>query len=937
MIRTKRWTGAAAAVACLAGVVVLGMGNANQAPQLRLHGGSAWLASSKTGQLTLLDGASAEVAARVQVAPPGAPIRSAQLESTGYALNQWDGSVVRVDGATLKPSTSSWSADKIFPTPHALYALDSSRGLLTPTDLVTMTPLGAPHSLATKADQAVVDGGGRLWILDQHTGELVWFSQDSQGSRTNAGTHLTVTDGRPAVLDVARRKAELLDPETGTVVESVRADVRADDAAVVSGWSRGILISTRGLLMACEFTVSCRNPVALGSGKADLGAAVEVAGHAIVPDYSAGRAWVVNLETMRVVADRKLFDRPVRFELLARDGLVFYNDPDSDEAGVFDLNGNGRAVSKYNPVNPGSGINQVAVDGPGPGRQSPPPRPESGSPNAPVRGPGANELALVGAPMADIVFKPGNRGLVGDEFELGVVARSSIGLATAEWSFGDGTSATGLVARHSWKRPGEYQVSVATMLTVGLPAPVATATVVIEPADAPPRIAGFRVDPEAPRAGEPVLFGAEVTGRAPDRWEWTVQGQPVSSEPEFRHTFAAPGTYTVALAVTAGAVRVQESKQVVVAPAPPRVKCGDVLTASAVLTGDLVCPQNVAFRIAADNVTFDLGSHTVTTASPSNSSVGIQVAGAKNATIKNGSVTGFTTGIAMTDVNGVAIQKIRSKSFGHDSAGDIVGTRATNVKVTDSTTSGPTAFVFRDRSNVTFSKATFEQSAVSLCSDHSTCAVTGSSTVRIDRLVCARNEEDTDSGSSITIRDSALDIAELGHACDDVKLTTNQSTGGDITATNNLELVGNVMGDRQDDLVLDSPAVRTPGRLVIQDNMFSGFGVGLRIGEGTGTISGNVFSGNVDAGIWLDPSPGQLTFAGNTFTANGSLKRHGVPAEYRGGLIDPELGRQSVTLSDNHAVNNRGYGFRVATGVQDGGGNTSSGDLHACVGVSCAP
>ncbi|WP_084431820.1 hypothetical protein [Kibdelosporangium aridum] len=131
----------AVAVASLAGVVMLGMDQAHQAPWVRLHGGAAWLASSQTGQLTLLDGASAEVAARVPVAPPGAPLRSGQFGSTGYTLNQRDGSVVRVDGATLQPSNPApLSADRIFPAAQALYALDSARGLLTPTDPATLTP-----------------------------------------------------------------------------------------------------------------------------------------------------------------------------------------------------------------------------------------------------------------------------------------------------------------------------------------------------------------------------------------------------------------------------------------------------------------------------------------------------------------------------------------------------------------------------------------------------------------------------------------------------------------------------------------------------------------------------------------------------------------------------------------------------------------------------
>ncbi|MFC5104261.1 hypothetical protein [Kibdelosporangium philippinense] len=80
MVPAKRaWALALSVATCVAGVVVAGADKANHAPSVRLHGGTAWLASNKVGQMTLFDGASAEVAAKVPVAPPRTPILAAQL------------------------------------------------------------------------------------------------------------------------------------------------------------------------------------------------------------------------------------------------------------------------------------------------------------------------------------------------------------------------------------------------------------------------------------------------------------------------------------------------------------------------------------------------------------------------------------------------------------------------------------------------------------------------------------------------------------------------------------------------------------------------------------------------------------------------------------------------------------------------------------------
>src|SRR5690349_6546929 len=85
----------------IAALVAAGTSHGYEVGQQRLLSGSAWLASSQVGQLTLLDGSSAEVAAQVQVGQPGGGLDVVQQGSSAYAIDHAAGSIRRIDGATF--------------------------------------------------------------------------------------------------------------------------------------------------------------------------------------------------------------------------------------------------------------------------------------------------------------------------------------------------------------------------------------------------------------------------------------------------------------------------------------------------------------------------------------------------------------------------------------------------------------------------------------------------------------------------------------------------------------------------------------------------------------------------------------------------------------------------------------------------------------------
>ena len=321
----------------------------------RLLAGTAWLTSAGVGQLTLLDGSSAEVAAQVQVAAPGDRLDVVQDGASAYAVDQSSGTVRRVDGATFassapaSPVPGAQDGLQVFAGPDALYTIDTHRGVLVSTDPRSLTPRTRPLPLATQVDpQAVaLDHAGRLWLLDSSTGDLVWVFQGQRHVRPHATTpgagRLTVAGGVPVLVDTRERIAQVLDPDTGTARHTVQLDLRADDQIAVGGAPsdpRLYLVAARGVLTICQLTESvCAQAVPLAAGNSQPGVPVEAGGRVFVPDYATGRVWVVDLGTLRVVAQPQVLSPAARFQLVARDGVVFFNDPNSERAGVIRLDG----------------------------------------------------------------------------------------------------------------------------------------------------------------------------------------------------------------------------------------------------------------------------------------------------------------------------------------------------------------------------------------------------------------------------------------------------------------------------------------------------------------------------------------------------------------------------------------------------------------------
>jgi Divergent InlB B-repeat domain/PKD domain len=456
---------------CVAVVGTLVLFGSQGYPATRPHllSGAAWLASSQAGQLTLLDGSSAEVAAQVQVAPPGTGLAVVQQGAAAYAVNTDAGSVRRVDGATFAvsqpvvPLPDAGRGLDVFAGADMLYALDTHRGLLSGADPRTLAGRGGPVSLAAQVDPqaAALDRAGRLWLLDTATGDLIWV-QDGQrhtrraAVRTGAGM-LVLADEAAVVVDPVARTATTFDPHSGATRGTTELDLRPDDRIAVTGAStsaRLYVVAARGVLGICDLTATtCPTVVPVGGAGADLGAAVESGGRVFVPDYATGQVWIVDPDAGRVVTQSKVLDPRVRFQLLSQDGVVFFNDPGSERAGVIRLDGGVQKVSKYTPGHPAG---SAASGGEGTKAQQPKTKPVD--PGQPKQPPGGREPAAVQIEVST------TQPRVNEDIGLGLAVADGPPPVSARWDFGDGDSGTGVSVLHRWKAAGSYLVTVQAMV-----------------------------------------------------------------------------------------------------------------------------------------------------------------------------------------------------------------------------------------------------------------------------------------------------------------------------------------------------------------------------------------------------------------------------------------------------------------------------------------
>ncbi|MCK9894156.1 PKD domain-containing protein [Frankia sp. AgB32] len=395
-----RWLQAVvAAVLLLAALVVVGTGDGPGQRRVEFHGGAAWLVSDAVGQVALVDGASAKVVTQVPVGRPDLPagsLSATQSDLDAFVVDTSTGTVGRISGATyawnhrtgLLPAGRS---AELFAGSDALYLLDGRAGVVTTTEAASLTVRGRQSLTARVATGGgVVDEQGRLWLVDTRTGDLVWFDGTTRHDRPHAAdpasSRLVLADGRPALVNLARRQITPLSadgrPGAATCLDvgsagagSGAADVQlagATDASRVYA-----AVGARGVLMVADLaTRRCGSVIDLAAAGHRLGIPIDLGDRVFVPDYTAGAVHVVDLAAGRLLSSRRVLPAGRHFTLAAQGGFVFYNDPAGTDAGVIRLDGSTSPVRKYGADTTGNGTGGTgtgtgtAADGAGSGRGS---------------------------------------------------------------------------------------------------------------------------------------------------------------------------------------------------------------------------------------------------------------------------------------------------------------------------------------------------------------------------------------------------------------------------------------------------------------------------------------------------------------------------------------------------------------------------------------
>lgn len=377
--------------------------------------------------------------------------------------------------------------------------------------------------------------------------------------------------------------------------------------------------------------------------------------------------------------------------------------------------------------------------------------------------------------------------------------------------------------------------------------------------------------------------------------------------------------------------------------------CGATITTDTKLTSDLTsCPNN-GIVIGADDITLDLGGHTISgDGTPVEScpesewcDVGIDTAGHSGVTIKGGTVRDFAFGVVVAGGSDDRVTRLTSTAnaiFGLlviDSAGARV----------DHNSSASDGFngIHMDGSH----DARIDHNVVVGAHGYAI-PVRGSSRIRVERNVLDHNDhgilfEDTD--------DTAAHANRISHS------------GGssiDMGPANGNRITENVLTDDGDGIILGNGSHNEISGNTVTGTGFFGFpdtgGFGMVIGgdhnivarntvtggrgqaifvgnpdepDSQGTSDANVISHNVanselDDGIFVTPGATAALLERNTADGNGD---DGIDVRAPG-----------TRVTANTTNDNRDLGIEAVLGTIDGGGNRARGNGNAlqCTNVSCS-
>ena len=376
--------------------------------------------------------------------------------------------------------------------------------------------------------------------------------------------------------------------------------------------------------------------------------------------------------------------------------------------------------------------------------------------------------------------------------------------------------------------------------------------------------------------------------------------------------------------------------------------CGSAVMKSTTLRADLTnCPAD-GLVIGADNLTLDLGGHTIDGIGTTEESAGVRLAGHRGVTVQGGTVREFDYGVKLDGADGNSVRRVIATRNFERGVQLQEGSDGNRVEFVVATGNGLAGIVLFGSDRNVIAHAT---------GSHNTfngLTVAGSRGTRVSDSTFAGNTTGiglvNGSSASVVAGNVVSGNAEAALAIEsnDNVITRNRaehngwgiSFGGDRN-----QIVANVvtgsLGCRDGDCGTGIETFGGADNLIASNVVTDTVDQGIRLREfeadgGPPTI-GNVIRGNVvrDAGsdgIVVQDKTNEVT--GHGTVKDNLVANNLVTGSGHDGI---NVNRPANTVSGNVTLRNRVFGIEAVDGVIDGGGNLAfgNGDLRQCLRVAC--
>ncbi|WP_373293210.1 fibronectin type III domain-containing protein [Micromonospora sonchi] len=401
------------------GLTVLGLGSADNA--VASYDASSWLWSAARSELARVNGVTARVDTRTEVA--GARRHPMQVVQTDRVLVLRDlhtGQISTLDLATLQitattPTTPGLGVSVALHE-DAAFVVDAVQGVVRQLDPRSLAPVGEPVRYPPGITGGAFDGVGRLWIAVPAEGTVSAISpavlpsnaaESPQVSPRRVETHDVAEPSHELVVSALDDGVAVLDRTAGTLVTVVAGTVRRTALAETLTGPGTMPTRTSGPVVPVT-VVGQRQVHAITDGgevlsfpvpgEGDrLSPAVAWAGRFYCADEAAGVVYAFDSAGQLVDTVRGRWSGPLELEV--RENHLFINAPDASTARVVNDRHEVREVDKY--ANDVLGGDPPPVEPP-----PPPPPPKKKKPQVSKPGAPRGVTAAAGNAQARVSWRP---------------------------------------------------------------------------------------------------------------------------------------------------------------------------------------------------------------------------------------------------------------------------------------------------------------------------------------------------------------------------------------------------------------------------------------------------------------------------------------------------------------------------------------------------